>query len=364
MNHKILCDKLTYYGFRGKINNLISSYLSNRTQYVSINGYDSKLLPITCGVPQGSTLGPLLFLLYINDLKYSLKYSTASHFADDTCLLYAARKTKSIESYLNYDLKNLSDWLHANRLSLNVTKTKLLLFHSKNDKTDYNTMNIKIEGFRLKFSDTVKYLEITVDNNLSWDSHIGELSHKLSKANGIMSKLRLYISKTTLRSVYFALFYSHMNYGSLVWTLTTKKNLEKISILQRKCIRIINFLDYRDPTTNNFYTNKIIKFSDTIITNQLILAYQFNNKQLPLDLKDLFVYSNEIHRYNTRCAITSMFHIPSIRSTHFGKKSLKFTVPQTLNTFSRVIPNILSTKSKYSLKNLLNKHFLNLYKIQ
>ena len=177
-----------------------------------------------------------------------------------------------------------------------------------------------------------------------------------------MSKLRHYISKTTLRSVYFALFYSHMNYGSLVWTLTTKLNLEKISILQRKCIRIMEFLDFRDSTTKYFYSNEIIKFPDIITTNQLILALQFTKNQLPSDLKELFVHSNELHKYNTRGAATSMFHIPSIRSTHFGKKSLKFTVPQTLNTFSRVISNILSTKSTYTLKNVLNKHFINLYK--
>ena len=108
------------------INNLTSSFQSDPTQYQSINGYDSKLLPITCGVPQGSTLGPLLFLLYINDLKYCLKYLTANHFVNDTSLTYAACKTKSIESNLNYDLKHLSDWLHANRLSLNVAKTKIL----------------------------------------------------------------------------------------------------------------------------------------------------------------------------------------------------------------------------------------------
>ena len=101
---------MSYYGFRGKFNELIKSFLSNRKQYVSINGYDSNELDINCGVPQGSTLGPLLFLIYINDLQYSLTFSSASHFADDTCLTYASKNIKT-ESNLNYGLKNLIKWL-------------------------------------------------------------------------------------------------------------------------------------------------------------------------------------------------------------------------------------------------------------
>ena len=122
VNNSILCNKLNQYGFRGKINDLILSFLSNRRQYVSTNGYDSTERPILFGVPQGSTLGPLLFLLYINDLSYCLKHTTASHFADDTCLIYASSNTKTIETCFNFDLKNSNEWLRASRLSLNIKK--------------------------------------------------------------------------------------------------------------------------------------------------------------------------------------------------------------------------------------------------
>ena len=186
VNHKILCDKLSYYGFRGKINNLIDSFLTNRFQYVSINGFDSAPLPIHFGVPQGSTLGPLLFILYINDLRFCLRYSTASHFADDTCLTYACNKLKTLETNLNYDLNNFKKWLDANRLSLNIGKTKLLLFHSKNDKLSKN-ISIKIKGKIIEPSKCIKYLGIYIDDNLSWDKHIAELRIKLSKVNGILS---------------------------------------------------------------------------------------------------------------------------------------------------------------------------------
>ena len=98
------------------VNSSSSLFLSNRQQYVSINGFDSSKLDIQCGVPQVSTLGPLLFLLYINDLRFALKEATDSHFADDTCILYASNKLKSIETVLNCDLKSISDWLKTNRL--------------------------------------------------------------------------------------------------------------------------------------------------------------------------------------------------------------------------------------------------------
>ena len=122
VNHQILCNKLNYYGFRGKFINLLKSLLSNRKEFVSINGFDSSHLEIKCGVPQGSTLGPLLFLLYINDLRYSLKYSIVSHFADDTSIIYSSNHLKTIETNLNFDLKCVSEWLKSNRLSLNVKK--------------------------------------------------------------------------------------------------------------------------------------------------------------------------------------------------------------------------------------------------
>ena len=182
VNHKILCNKLPYYGFRGKIVDLIKSYLSNRKQCVSINGFNSNQLSINCGVPQRSTLGPLLFLIYINDFRFCLKESQSSHFADDTCIVYSAKKIKTLETVINFDLKCSSEWLKANRLSLNVDKTKLLLFQSKVRKVDNGSFSIKLQGVKLSPSNSVKYLGVFIDNHLSWDTHIQAWSIKLSRA--------------------------------------------------------------------------------------------------------------------------------------------------------------------------------------
>ena len=119
VNHQILCNKLNYYGFMGKINNLLKSFLSNRNQFVSINGFDSSQLEIKCGV-QGSTLDHLYLKETIMALRYSLKYCTASHFADDTSIIYSSNHLKTIENNLNYDLKCVSEWLKSNRLSFSI----------------------------------------------------------------------------------------------------------------------------------------------------------------------------------------------------------------------------------------------------
>ena len=140
----------------GKINDLLKSFLSNRNQFVSINGFDSSQLEIKCGVPQGSTLDHLYIKETIMALRYSLKYSTGIHFADDTSIIYSSNHLKTIETNLNYDLKCVSEWLKSNRLPLNVWKNKLLLFRS-NYKTIHENIPIKIQGVRINPSSHVKY---------------------------------------------------------------------------------------------------------------------------------------------------------------------------------------------------------------
>ena len=134
------------------------------------------------------------------------------------------KNAKTLKTNLNHDLKNLTQWLRANMLSLNVDKTRLLIFKSKYNKNQYEDIIIKLLGKQLDPSTSVKYLGIHIDHNLSWDCHIKEMNAKLSRTNGILSKLRHYVpKKNTMLSVYYALFYSHMTYGSIVWSLTTQK---------------------------------------------------------------------------------------------------------------------------------------------
>ena len=216
VDHEILLKKLDYYGIRGTANDWFRSYLSDRHQFTSINGFDSKHSIMKYGVPQGSVLGPLLFLIYINDLHKAIHYSTVHHFADDTNLLVSNSSIKTIQKQINLDLKALCKWLRANKISLNASKTELLLFRHPNKKIDFD-LKIKINGKKIFPSTHVKYLGIYIDNHLNWKFHVNELSAKLSRANGMLSKIRHYVSHNTLTMIYHGIFSSILLYGSQIW---------------------------------------------------------------------------------------------------------------------------------------------------
>ena len=167
VSHDILCQKLEYYGIRGNVNKLFQSYLSNRKQYVSINGSVSEISDITCGVPQGSSLGPLLFLIYINDFRLSLNKTSAGHFADDTFITYNSKKLKTLETVVNTELKQVVKWLNLNKLSLNTGKTELIFFHSKRHTMSYDNISIKFNGFKLTPVTHIKYLGMYIDRYLT-----------------------------------------------------------------------------------------------------------------------------------------------------------------------------------------------------
>ena len=308
------------------------------------------------GVPQGSTLGPRLFLLYINGLRYCLKYTTASHL-HDTCLTYASSNLKTIESNFNFDLKNLNEWLRASRISLNIKKTKLLIIHSKFNRNNFD-ISIKMQGVKLKPTDQVKYLCLLIDHTLSWDNHINELNIRLSKANGIHSKLQHFVQPFTLISVYYVIFYSHLNYSILVWSLTTKANLGKIDKLQKKSIRIINFLDFKDHTINFFQKNKIIKFYDIIQYNQIQLANLYNKSNLTTQIMQWSHLTSDISSHNTRAHCNKALFIPSIESYTYGKQSLRFMIPYEYNKFLRDHPIISDILTMYAIY-MMNYDYFN-----
>ena len=128
VDHKILLHKLEYYEIRGICKDWFKFYLSDRKQFVSINGYNSDLMPVDCGVPQGSVLGPLLFLIYINDLHKAIQYCKVHHFADDTNLFHTSKSVKNLNKLVNRNMKHLNNWLSVNKISLNVEKTEVVIF--------------------------------------------------------------------------------------------------------------------------------------------------------------------------------------------------------------------------------------------
>ena len=180
VNHSILLKRLDHYGIRGIPLQWFESYLSNRKQYVSVNGHTSEGLFVTHGVPQGSVLGPLLFLIYINDLPNISKCLTFFLFADDTNIYYESSDLLSIQKIVNRELRKVRKWLEANRLALNIEKTNFSLFHSNKRKVTLPIF-LKIGRRKIKEENYVRFLGVLLDSTLSWKYHMSELSKKLAR---------------------------------------------------------------------------------------------------------------------------------------------------------------------------------------
>ena len=298
VDHEILLKKLWHYGIRGIANDWFKSYLTNRMQYVSINNIPSDLLKVNFGVPQASVPGPLLFLVYINDLHNSIRFSSPFHFADDTGLLNIQDSMHAINRTLNKDLRELSFWLNANKIALNVAKTEIILFKTSNKNYDAD-LKIKLCSKRINASSYVKYLGIFIDENLNWKIHINEISTKPVKDNPMLSKLRHFVNKDILLSVYYGIFHSHLAYLCLVWG-QAKFSLNRITLLQKRAIRILHSAAYRDHTSPLFHRYKVLKFVDLVSLENCKFVYKcFDDEAFSLFSNHLKLTASS-HSYCTR----------------------------------------------------------------
>ena len=206
MDHNILLKKLEIYGVRGIALKWFQSYLSHRSQFCLVNNNLSNQYHLSCGVPQGSTLGPLLFLLHINDLPCSVSYSNPRMYADDTNISVAALNSKDIEERLNYDLNNIKTWLEANKLSLNVAKTEFLLLGSSARLFSLvKTPSIELSNVPINQVHFAKSLGVTIDETLSWNKQIDLCCAKISKAINGLKLARPFFPQHVLIMIYNAL---------------------------------------------------------------------------------------------------------------------------------------------------------------
>ena len=212
--------------------------MSDRSQFASISGFNSDYKTLKYGVPQGSVLGHLLFLIFINDLNTAIKHSETFHFAD-TFLLHIKDSVKQINKVANKDLKFLVQWLNANRISLNVAKTEVAIFRRKKKCLDCD-LNLKLCGKKVKPSNYARYLGIYLDAYLSWSPHINHLSQKLVKANAMLCKLGHLVNVVTIKSIYYAIFHSHFSYFCIAWGQNLNSK-HPINLLQKKAMLIISF---------------------------------------------------------------------------------------------------------------------------
>ncbi len=300
LSHETLLHKLENgFGIRGKALSWFKSYLSDRKMHVNYNGHTSELKDSTFGVPQGSVLGPLLFILLTNDINNALKKSQSILFADDTTIYVTHKNTRVLVDSMKHDLSILTDWFKANKLTLNLGKTSFILFRTKNMPEVQISLNV---GDTAIHQETVtKFLGVHIDQFLSWDTHAKYVANRTAKNLYMLRNIQNLVPSWTLRNLYYSYVQSAFTYGLSAWgPLMPKSALKRLEILQKKALRIIDHAKYNAPSAPIFKKWKILNIADLIELEVTKISFRYVKNALPTPIKNLFQPNSYTHNYGTR----------------------------------------------------------------
>ena len=244
VDHQILIDKLKIYGIKDEALSWFNTYLTNRKQQVAINNCKSDFKQISYGVPQGSILGPLLFLLFINDLPLYTSNVFTDLYADDTTLYDVHDSMEQIENNLQSSLNNLQIWCRNNGMILNSSKTKVMLVttYQKRQRLTNDHLDLTYNKESLNMISNDKILGIFVDNNLTWSNHIKHLTKKIASSIWLLSKIKKFLSQAHRVQFYKSYIQPHIDFCNIVWGSSSESNKLKIFRLQKRACKVI--LDY------------------------------------------------------------------------------------------------------------------------
>jgi Reverse transcriptase (RNA-dependent DNA polymerase)/Endonuclease-reverse transcriptase len=353
VDHAILLNKLATYGIRGMQLDWFASYFENRLQRVLCNGALSDLRAIKYGVPQGSNLGPLLFLLYINDLPNASPTLFFILFADDTNVFYSHRSLQSLTEIVNTELSSVADWFCVNKLTLNLDKTNFILFksHRKVGTLD-NQMLLRINEDSIAQVKTTKFLGVYVDQHMTWNEHIKNISNKIAKNIGILARASYLLPYHIRLKLYYSLIYPYLTYCNIVWASTYSTRLQRLVTLQKRAIRIIAGVHSCEHTSPIFSALKLLNIEQIKILQVGEFMYRYDHGLLPPAFSDFFHQGTEIHSHFTRNASsyrpvyahtnTRLFSIKSAGTTIWNKFPSHIRVASNLLLFKKMLRTFLT----------------------
>lgn len=323
VSHDILLKKLSFYGIRGVTLLLIDSYLSNRFQCVNVNNTTSSFKQNRFGVPQGSVLGPLLFVIYINDICNYMLPRRCILFADDTSLICSGTNIEDL-TQLSNDMENQAEnWFIGNKLKLNSDKTQKIVFSTTP---------------MIQECKSVKLLGITIDDKLTWSIHVAQISGKLSSTIFLLRQLRKIVNFATLKTVYFSLFHSQISYGVILWGGSSAAI--DIFRIQKKAVRIIANLEFRAHCKPYFIKLNIMSLPSLYIF-EVLLEIHKNSECL--------TRQSDVHNYNTRNK--DLIRLPYFRLTKSQKNSLNYNL-------YNILPALVKSLDIKSFKKKMKIYFL------
>ena len=299
LNHRILIAKLNHIGIRGLASNWFYSYLTDRKQYTFFTDSQSDTKVLSCGVPQGSILGPLLFLIYVNDVVDNLRHSKAILYADDTNLIFNDKDIHTLAEKMNSELATIASWFSANKLSLNLSKTTYIIFHSPN-KLVPSHQNINLGQTNIKRAIYSKFLGVTIDEHLDWKCHLDIKAKQIIKVIAILSRLKHSLSKDILKIIYDALILPHIQYAILAWGNVKNKKMSHLLKLQKKAVRLISKGKYNCHTEPLFRKLNLLKIDDIFKLDCIQLYIKNRQNKLPHYLSNQLLTNEHFHSYNTR----------------------------------------------------------------
>ena len=307
VNHDILFKKLEMYGIRGVALNWFKSYLNNRFQYVVYNGAQSDQKRITCGVPQGSILGPLLFLLYINDLASVSDKLFSLLFADDSNMFITGKNVDNLVELMNIEMEKVIEWLNVNKLSLNLKKTHYMIFRKRRAKIDVKNKLI-INGTDISLEKKTKFLGVYIDQNLLFRDHILYVKGKISRSLGILYKCQKYFDSETLLMLYNSFIYPHFTYCVSVWGNTYKTYLSPIISLQDRAVRLISRAKKSADMPTLYMKHNLLDLFKIYLYSIQRFMFKYHHAMLPNVFDKFFLRNSDVHQRNTKSS--SLFHLP------------------------------------------------------